>query len=398
MPDIPKLEAQPAAPPLPDQALKDFLLQMQDNRKLQSTDAKDRAILDQFSRFSFDTRGGLFEDRSQQFQNYKEDIGLLQMERDFSEAQLKPEQKDELRHARRNYSLSTTEADKSKYRDQIEGLVPGAKIYNKQIADIVPKLLATPTYKKIPDDKECMRCHPRQGPTHFDPYSGLKESIKETAVESFFRPRKADELEAEWAKNALESPLVKANIALRHLPPTKITSDDPVKLVKAALTISGVDLDSKTSTMLEQALSGIKSISKQAGDKVVIERDGTTVVNVSDKPTLAKGVRMSGIEMGTITMTQGNGKYPELKDITGLKVKLELDDWVSAIGVNNEVEIKKIQLTRNPANSDFIVNVSITNPMPTALRKIAQLKDANTPMDDIFVVPVMTLGPDGKKK
>ncbi|MBC8000888.1 MAG: hypothetical protein IAF58_23275 [Leptolyngbya sp.] len=398
MPDIPKLEAQPAAPPKADQALKDFLRQIQDERKGQSTGARDKDFFEQFSRYSSDTLAGRHEDRSTQFQNYREDIGLLEMERDFSESLLKPEQKDELRHARRNYSLSSTAADKQKYRDQIEALVPGSKVYNKQIVEIIPKLVATPTFKKIPDDKECMRCHPRQGPTHFDPNSRLKESISANGIESFFRPRKGDELEAEWARNALESPLVKANLALRHLPPSKISSDDPVKLVRTALTVSGVELDSKTSSMLEQAIGGIKSISKQAGDKLVIERNGTSVVDVSDKPTLAKGVRMSGIEMGTITMTQGSGKYPELKDISGLKVKLELDDWVAALGVNKEIEIKKIYLTRNPNNSDFVVHVSVTNPMPLAIRKIAKLTDPNVPMDDIFTVPVMTLGSDGKKK
>jgi hypothetical protein len=397
MADIPKLEAPPKAPPVADQALRDFLHQIQDGRKAQASN-RDRDYLEEFSRFSRDSKFGQLEDRSQQFQNLREDIGLLEIERDFAEQRLKPEQKDELRHARRNYSLATTPADKQKYRDQIDDLVPGSKAYNKQILEIIPRLVATPTFKKIPDDKECMRCHPRQGPTHTDPYSGIKEAIRSKGVEDFYAPRKEDRLEAEWAANALESPLVKANIALRHLPPSKFSSDDPVAFVKAALTVSGVELDRQTSAMIEQTVKGIKSISKQAGDKIVIERDGKTTIDVPEKPELAAGVRMSGIEMGTITMTQGKGKYPELNDISGLKVKLDLDKWVSALQVDKEVEIKRIYLTRNPTNSDFTVNVTVTNPIPSSLRRIANTIEPKSPMGDTLTVPLMTLGPDGKKK
>ena len=304
-----------------------------------------------------------------------------------------------MRHIRRNYSAAGTEEERIKCRQAIEKLIPGSAELNTKIGSLVGALDSIPTLKEIPDPQACMRCHPRQGPTHFDPNARERQSLKSSAVEAFYQPRREDQFEAVWAKNALESPIVKVNEALKHLPPTKLESQDPVKLVKMGLTVGGVELDYNSSKILEKAVAGIKSISKVSGDRLVIDRDGTVDLPFADKRELAAGIKLSSIELGAASMTLGEGKYPELKDIKGIKVKLDVPAYLSTLAqIDNQVEIKRIFLTRNAGSDDFQVNVEVTNPVPLVSREILRRVVGGVPSNPTIIAPILTLGKDGKPK
>lgn len=395
MPDPPIEVARPAAAdPAQQEAFRKFVLQMQDDRKLGL--GAPRKGGDAFDNFRFlDMR----QDRSDEYYAHTEEISWLQSRRGQAEAKLKPEEKDELRRIRRNYSAAGTEEERVKCRQAIEKLMPGTAELNAKIGKLVGALDSIPTMKEIPDPKACMRCHPRQGPTHFDPNAREREYLKSSAVESFYQPRREDQFEAVWAKNALESPVVKINEALKHLPPTKIESQDPAKLVKMALTMSGVELDHVSSQLVDKAVSGIKSISKVGGDKLVIERNGTVDVPFPDKRDLAAGIKLNSIEIGTVSMTLGEGKYPEIKDIKGIKVKLDVPGYISTLAqVDNQVEIKRIFFTRNDGSDDFQVNVEVTNPVPLVSRELLRRAIKEVPAGPTITVPILTLGKDGNPK
>lgn len=394
MPDPIEVARPAAADPAQQEAFRKFILQMQDDRKHGlGVSGRNANGFENFR--SLDFR----QDRSEEYSATTEEIRWLQSRRNQAEAKLKPEEKDELRHIRRNYSAAGTEEERTKYRQAIEKLIPGSTELNSKIGKLVGALDSIPTMKEIPDPQQCIRCHPRQGPTHFDPNANERKYMKSSAVENFYQPRREDQFEAVWAKNALESPIVKVNEALKHLPPTKIESQDPVKLVKMGLTMGGIKLDYHSSQLLEKAVAGIKNISKVTGDRVVIDRDGTVDLPFANKRDLAAGIKLSSIEIGAISMTLGEGKYPELKDIKGIKVKLEVPAYLSTIAaIDNQVEIKRIFLTRNAGSDDFQVNVEITNPVPRVSRAALRQVAGGVPGDPTITVPILTLGKDGNPK
>ena len=189
---------------------------------------------------------------------------------------------------------------------------------------------------------------------------------------------------------ALDSPIVKANEALKHLPPMKVSSDDPVKLIKMGLTMAGVEVDTKTSDLIDKAVGGIKGISKQPGNRFVIDRDNKVEIPLPEKIDVALGIKVSGLQAERISFTLGEGKYPEIKDIKGLKVKLDVPD--AMLGqVSNEVEIKRIFFTRD--GGDFKVNVELVNPMTWIARKTAKQFSSLIPDTDTITQPIATLGP-----
>ncbi|MBA3858736.1 MAG: hypothetical protein C0507_17660 [Cyanobacteria bacterium PR.3.49] len=394
MPDPVEVARPAAADPSQHEALRKFVLQMQDDRRLGLSTQGRRT--DAFENFrSLDFR----QDRSDEYLASAEEIRWLQGRRNQAEAKLTPEEKDELRRFRRNYSMASTEQERFQNRQEIEKLVPGSAEFNTKIGKLVSSLDSIPTLKEIPDPQQCIRCHPRQGPTHFDPYTHERQQLKSSAVESFYQPRREDRFEAVWAKNALESPIVKINEALKHLPPTKIESQDPVALVKMALTMSGVELDHRASELVTKAISGVKSISKVSGDRLVIDREGTVDLPFPEKRELAEGIKLSSIEVGAISMTLGEGKYPEIKDIKGIKVKLEVPAYISKLAqVDSEVEIKRIFLTRKDGSDDFQVNVEVTNPVPFVSRKLLRQFFDEIPTEPTIIAPIVSLGKDGNPK
>lgn len=394
MPDPIEVARPAAADPAQQEAFRKFVLQMQDDRKLGLR--APRKSGDPFENFrSLDFR----QDRSDEYFAHTEEIGWLQSRRSQAEAKLKPEDKDELRHIRRNYSVAGTEEERAKYRQAMEKLMPGTADLTAKIGKLVGALDSIPTLKEIPDPQACIRCHPRQGPTHFDPNARERQHLKTSAVESFYQPRREDQFEAVWAKNALESPIVKINEALKHLPPTKIESQDPAKLVRMALTMSGVELDHVSAKLVDKAVAGVKSISKVSGDRLVIDREGTVDLPFPDKRELAAGIKLSSIEVGAVSMTLGEGKYPEIKDIKGIKVKLDVPGYISTLAqVDNQVEIKRVFFTRNPGSDDFQVHVEVTNPVPVLSRELLRRAVSGVPTGPTITVPILTLGKDGNPK
>lgn len=394
MPDPVEAARPAAADNNQNDALRKLLLQMQDERKFEfGAPGKRTDAFDNFRTLDFR------QDRSEEYLAAREEIRWLQGRRNQTESKLSPEEKDELRRFRRNYSMANTEEERAKNRQAIEKLTPGSAEFNAKIGKLVATLDKIPTLKEIPDPQQCIRCHPRQGQTHFDPYAQERQQIRTSAVESFYQPKREDQFEAVWAKNALESPIVKINEALKHLPPTKIESQDPVALVKMALTMSGVELDRSASELVTKAVSGIKGISKVTGDRLVIDRDGKVEIPFADKRELAAGIKLNSIEIGAISVTLGEGKYPELKDIKGIKVKLEVPAYISKLAqVDSEVEIKRIFLTRNAGSDDFQVNVEVTNPVPVVSRTLLRQFVDGVPSQPTIVAPIVTLGKDGNPK
>lgn len=401
MPEGQAIEAAaPAKNPAQADALKKWLEELGDEGK-PNTDwlrqLNERDPLRRLGRSSGAFDGfGLYDsqDQSDEYFAVRDRIGDKQYERSAAEARLTPEKRDELRTARRGYASARSEQEKSRFRADIDKLVPGSAQLTKDIAALVNRLSNTQTMKEIPDPKKCMRCHPRQGPTHFDPNAADREYIRSTAVESFYLPRPEDKFEAVWAKVALESPIVKVNETLKHLPPVKVESPDPVKLVSMGLTMAGVETTATSRELIKLAVGGITKIEKEAGDRFIIDRRGTVEVPFPQKTEIAAGIKLSALELGPISFKLKEGKYPEITDIQGLKVKLEVPEVLGALGVDSHVTIKRVIFARVPNTSDFQISAEVTNPAPFAARKFIP----GVPPDETIVVPIVTLGADGCPK
>ena len=163
--------------------------------------------------------------------------------------------------------------------------------------------------------------------------------------------------------------------------------------------MSGVELDYISSKLVEKAVTGIKNISKVSGDRLVIDRDGTVDLPFPEKRELAAGIKLSSIEVGAVSMTLGEGKYPEIKDIKGIKVKLDVPGYISTLAqVDSEVQIKRIFFTRNAGSDDFQVNVEVTNPVPVLSRELLRRAIPGVPAGPTITVPILTLGKDGNPK
>jgi len=217
-------------------------------------------------------------DRQGDFSLQAEQIGILLDRRSAAEAVLKPQQKDELRRARRDFAAANSFAEKTQCKKEIEQLVPGSADLNSKLRSEIIKLNGISTLTQRPDPQECMRCHPHQK-TYFDPLDFTRSSISQN-YDSFFKPKQEDQFEARWAQIALDSPLVKANEAMKQLPQMKITAEDPVKLVKMALTVAGVDMNTQTATLVEKAIGGVQNIAKKSGNRFEIDRTNGAVVEV----------------------------------------------------------------------------------------------------------------------
>lgn len=345
---------------------------------------------------SFDDRLSV-KDRMSAVEAETHEISWLSQRRDVAEKGLAPEKKDELRRARRDYSCAKDEGGRAKCAKQIDDLVPGAGDLNKKIRGSLNYLDTLNTRIETPDPQACMRCHPRQNAPMYDPLEGARGSAHAN-LDRFYMPKREDEFEAKWAQIALESPVVKVNEALRQMPAMKVTSEDPVKAVKMALTIAGVDLTGGTSAMIEKAVGGLESISKEGGNKFRISRANTVDLPFPDKRDVGAGITLQSLEIGSIEFTLGEGKYPELSNIKGLKVKLDVPRAVAVLGqIDSEAQVKRIFMTRNEGSGDFQLNVEVNSPVPIATRVLAkQIISDKIPNTATIIVPVATIGPDGK--
>lgn len=354
----------------------------------------DGDLLGDFPRF-----GPPGKPRTAEFIAVSEEISWNLSRREKAEADLSPEKKDELRKARREYSCAKTPEEQFKFAKQIEDLVPGSADLNSKLKNQVREMNSYSTAVKRPDPYECMRCHPKPGgDVYDDPYQNTREKLR-NSYDQFFKPRKEDEFEAKWAQMALDSPVVKVTEVLRQLPPVKLSSDDPVKLVKMGLTTSGVDMDVKTKELIEKAVGNIKEITKEGASKFAIKRDADVRVPFPDKIEVGGGITADSLQIGTIEFTLGEGKYPELKDIKGLRVNLQVPTYLSTLGqIDDKADVKRIFFKRNPGTGDFEVNVEVTNPVPFLVRKIANRVDKRVPETPTITVPIITLGPDGKPR
>lgn len=340
-------------------------------------------------------------DRTGEFFDQVHQLKVLLSRRSQAEESLKPEQKDELRRARRDYAGARSDAERKKYSNEIEKLVPGSADLNLQVREGLQSLGSIDTLQPQPElpglrMQSTIQCHrPVERLTrYFDPNTDVRKSVTRN-FDAFFQPKSTDQFEARWAQLALDSPIVKANEALKQLPPMKVSSDDPVKLIKMGLTIAGVEINSQSAELIEKALGGVKGISKEPGNRFVIDRDGKVEIPLPEKQDVALGIKVRGLEAGRVSFTLGEGKYPEIKDIKGLTVKLDVPD--ALLGqVSKEVEIKRIFFTRD--GGDFKVNVELVNPMTWVARKTAKQFSSKVPDTDTITHEIATLGPDGKPK
>lgn len=342
-----------------------------------------------------------------------EQITDLVKQRAAAERGLSTEQKDDLRRARRDYTLAKTPEDKAKFVQQIEGLVPGSRELNAKIRNglmtMEPEVSDVARYQNLSRRSiSTIQCHARPEPSYSDQQEQsrirteflLREQVK-GAAESFYKPRVEDQFEARWAQIALESPVVKATEALKQLPPVEIKTPNAADLIKYGLTVSGVEMTAQSKEMLEKIAGGIKSISKEGANQFVIERDTKREILLPEKRDIGAGVSIRGIEIDNLRFQIGNGKYPELTNIEGLKVKLDVPPELNkGLQIDNEVKIKRIFMTRNEGSGDFTVNVEVTNPIPRLVRQTAHLFDSKSkvPVTETIVAPIAVLGPDGKPR
>ncbi|CAF0719264.1 unnamed protein product [Rotaria sordida] len=225
----------------------------------------------------------------------------------------------------------------------------------------------------------------------------IKEGVRD-AADRFYKPLPEDKFEARWAQMALESPLVKATEAMKQLPPIKISVENAADVIKFGSTVSGVEIDSNSKKMLEDLTRGVKSISKEGRDSFVIERAGKADIPLPAKVSLPGGMAATGIEIDSLRFRIGDGKYPELNGIEGLKVKLEVPT-IGRIGqIDNECQIKRLYVTRVPGSSDLELKVVVTNPVPALLRHTIGFVKSDMPTGATIDTKIATLGADGKLK
>jgi hypothetical protein len=340
-----------------------------------------------------------------------EQINDLVRQRTLAEKGLSTEQKDDLRRARRDYTLAKTADEKTKYGQQIEALVPGSHELNLKIIAGLWAIQGDTTnlsrFQQIsPGYTSTIQCHSRQEPSYFEQReqsrlrteSLLREHVRD-AADAFFKPRKEDQFEARWAQLALESPVVKATEALKQLPPVRISAENPSDLVKFGLTVAGVEMHGQSCEMMEKVVGGVKSISKEGANQFLIERDFKREILLPEKRDVAAGISIIGLEVGSLRFHLGQGRYPELTNIEGLKVKLEVPLVLNKVAqIDNEAQIKRIFMTRNEGTGDFTVNAEVVNPVPTAVRTSASLFFRDIPVTETIVAPIAVLGPDGKPR
>lgn len=397
------------------EALRRFLLEMDCERKGNSLAAGKRDSLattmglkDGFLRF--DDPFASKEEKSKTAVQVEQITDLVK-QRAAAERGLSTEQKDELRRARRDYTLAKTPEDKAKFVEQIEGLVPGSRDLNTKIRlglmTIEPN--ASDVFKMQNVTRRSIstiQCHARPEPSHYDQQEQsrirteflLREQVK-GAADSFYKPQAEDQFEARWAQIALESPVVKATEALKQLPPVKISTDNAVDLIKYGLTVSGVETTAQSKEMVEKIAGGIKSISKEGTNQFVIERDSKREILLPEKRDVAAGISIKGIEIDNLRFQIGHGKYPELTNIEGLKVKLDVPAILNkGAQIDNEAKIKRIFMTRNEGTGDFTVNAEVTNPVPSLVRNSLHFFNSEVPVTETIVAPIAVLGPDGKPR
>lgn len=329
-------------------------------------------------------------------------------ERDAAEAKLPQDQKDELRKLRRDLSAAPTDADRARLKASIEKVVPGAVELNKVAKDNLDKAsnLDTTVWETqkstMPRMIDTRVCHQPQ--RSYDTRVPVDHQAPERAwaaakYDSFFKPRPGDEFEARWAQVALESPIVKTAEVLKHLPEMKVESKDWNKLVQIGLVTNGIDVNGDMARTLVQILRPIKSVSKSEGNAFTIERNGTTELKLPTAMDLGAGAKATGLEIGTVKFNLGEGTYPSIKNLEGVKVKLEIPTLLRKVGqIDEEARIREISMNRLPGTGDFEVSVLVDNPIPKAVRWLAKQIVDGVPQDDVIKATLMTLGPDGKKK
>jgi hypothetical protein len=397
------------------EALRRFLLDLDGERKGRSlgTDKGDSlaskmGLKDGFLRF--DDPFASKEEKSKTAVQVEQITDLVK-QRAAAERGLSTEQKDELRRARRDYTLAKTPEDKAKFVQQIEGLVPGSRELNTKIRlglmTLEPN--ASDVFKMQDFSRRSIstiQCHARPEPSYYEQQEQsrirteflLREQVK-GAADSFYKPRAEDQFEARWAQIALESPVVKATEALKQLPPIEIKTPNAVDVIKYGLTVSGVEMTAQSKEMVEKIAGGIKSISKEGANQFVIERDTKREILLPEKRDVAAGISIKGIEIDNLRFQIGNGKYPELTNIEGLKVKLEVPAILNKVAqIDNEAKIKRIFMTRNEGTGDFTVNAEVTNPVPSVVRNSLRLFNSEVPVTETIVAPIAVLGPDGKPR
>ncbi len=389
-----KLEAPPTVQQLDQATMQRLLDFVHDERKQVQQPLRKNQTDDQFLRFNdvFSRR-----DRSADFFGEFNNINDLLAQRSDLESRLNTDQKDELRRARRDYAAAQIEKDREKYGREIEQLVPGSADINAQIRSGLGKMNSVSTMRERNDPQECFRCHPAPKRPAYDPNYSLRTGAY-SDYESFFKPRHEDRFEARWAQMAMESPMVKLTEAIKELPAMKLSVEDPAKVAKMAMTVAGVDMNGQITSMIDKTLGGVKSFSKEGGNRFVIEREGRVNLEFPQKTPIAAGMKLSGLELDSMSFTLGNSKYPEIKDLKGLKVKLEVPGALSALGVGSEAEIKRIYFERQEGSGDFAIKAEVVNPVAWATRKIAARFVDGVPEGDTIIAPIATIGPDGKPK
>lgn len=397
-------------------ALRRFLLDLDGDRKasgLTSIEAFSKStgntFKDGFLRFDDPFANG--SERSKTAVQVEQVQGLVR-QRNAAENGLSTEQKDDLRRARRDYTLAKTSDEKTAYARQIEGLVPGSGDLNSKIrTNLVAMGSDVVDFARLermtPRFTSTIQCHsPRQEPSYYEQKEqtrlrqeyDLKLQVRD-AADRFYQPRREDEFEARWAKMALESPMVKVTEALRQMPPIKISAENTNDVVKFGMTIAGVEMDAQSREMMLRAVSGVKSIAKEGANRFVIDRNMKTEISLPEKRDVAAGIRISGIEVDSLRFQLGDGKYPELKNIEGLKVKLDVPLYLNkGAQIDNEAQIKRIFMTRNEGSGDLTVNAVVTNPVPALVRHSLHLFNSEVPVADTIVAPIAVLGPDGKPR
>lgn len=342
-----------------------------------------------------------------QMQQELDAISKLLGERTKLEDRLPDNRSDELRRLRRDLSNASSGTDKEKIRDRIDAEFPQFGELNKELRahETVAKQLDTGMQKYERDPRFSMRmqsaiqCHrpPEPNPppqlVHYDPYASQRLALTDR-IEKFYQPRPEDGFETVWNRIKDDSPIVKVNEVLKHLPPIKITFEKPADIAKMALIMAGSEPNATETRLLKNVFDGVTSVEKKTGGQLVFTRDGKREIPAPHRVDIGAGISLKGIELGTITGQLSESSQPGLDNIDGVVIKLDVPAAVKGVaGVRSDVPVRKVNLARD--ENGWTVFVTVENPVPKLQRKALGLIVNRVPQEDRIKVPVLWLDKDG---
>ncbi len=325
--------------------------------------------------------------------------------RQLFEAMLTDESMDELRRMRREYQNASREIDRHKIGLQINVAFPHLGAINRELLSQEARMIQLDTTETTVHHgaSRALRSGAGNRPSESvlvsysvtrDPFSSERTALA-GRIESFYKPREQDRFESVWQKVKDDSPIIKINEVLKHLPNIKFSFDKPADIAKMVMVMAGTAPDSQEMRLLTSAFDGVKSIEKKEGNRLFADREGTRKIPPPQMINIGAGISVEAVEAGSISCKIGDRKNPSLEDIEGITIKLRVPSAIRNLaGVRSDVKVRKLEMEADYAGGWKLV-LTVDNPVAKLQRKAIASIVSNVPKDDQVKVPIMMLDKSG---